>query len=116
MDAGVGTLELTRWYYDIGSNRCQSFVFRGYQSNQNNFMNERLCEQACKSLSNCEFGRPFIQNNMPKHCAPELLGSCPNQYYCQVSNDDPTNSICCPMASQSQLQKRYKSTHPHGIE
>ncbi|XP_072121580.1 kunitz-type protease inhibitor 1-like [Mobula birostris] len=36
-----------RWYYDAYTKSCKKFTYGGCKANQNNFVNQKECEQAC---------------------------------------------------------------------
>ncbi|EPB66286.1 Kunitz/Bovine pancreatic trypsin inhibitor domain protein [Ancylostoma ceylanicum] len=50
---GSGDAALPRWYYDPQSMRCVQFFYRGRYGNQNNFLSQQECEQACPGV--CPF-------------------------------------------------------------
>ncbi|CAG7726149.1 unnamed protein product [Allacma fusca] len=41
---------LTRWYFDVNKLRCQKFTYHMCKGNQNNFVSEKDCENACSVL------------------------------------------------------------------
>ncbi|KAL6743014.1 hypothetical protein Aduo_016101 [Ancylostoma duodenale] len=50
---GSGDAALPRWYYDPQSMRCVQFFYRGRYGNQNNFLSQQECEQACPDEYQC---------------------------------------------------------------
>ncbi|KAK5983093.1 hypothetical protein GCK32_009804 [Trichostrongylus colubriformis] len=57
---GVGPSTLLRWYFDTSTRQCNSFIFRGFQGNQNNFDSPEECELTClEDLDLCEEGYPL---------------------------------------------------------
>ncbi|CAG9535954.1 unnamed protein product [Cercopithifilaria johnstoni] len=94
-ESGIGLTGLGRWYYDANDNHCKTFIFNGFKGNQNNFLTFRACQQSCGAVNPCESGEPQIQTNAPEQCSPENIYSCPQGYYCRIS-DDLTKTACCP--------------------
>lgn len=49
---------VTRWYYDSYTSRCDEFTFTGCYGNKNNFEDQRSCERACQHRRNEETEAP----------------------------------------------------------
>ncbi|VDP98127.1 unnamed protein product [Trichobilharzia regenti] len=47
LDRGVGSNELSSWYYDSRDGRCRWFGYRGYGGNANRFYSRAACEELC---------------------------------------------------------------------
>lgn len=41
------TRNLTRYYFNSRSNKCEPFIFKGCQGNHNNFHTENMCNIVC---------------------------------------------------------------------
>ncbi len=54
MTQGLGQSNLPRWYYNAMSRQCIQFTYRGLMGNQNSFLSQRQCEEACPGLLNHE--------------------------------------------------------------
>ena len=46
-DSGPCRAALKRFYYDLGSHSCKSFIYGGCQGNDNNFATLNKCEETC---------------------------------------------------------------------
>lgn len=51
VDRGLCTANVTRFYYDSEAGTCLPFGYSGCGGNENNFLSERACLQACKKAS-----------------------------------------------------------------
>jgi hypothetical protein len=47
--AGSGQQTITRWFFNPQTGRCETFLFRGLQGNQNNFVSYDQCATSCAS-------------------------------------------------------------------
>ncbi|VDK51143.1 unnamed protein product [Gongylonema pulchrum] len=50
LNTGIGNANLQRWYFNVNSEQCEPFIYRGLQGNENNFLNQQDCESACFGL------------------------------------------------------------------
>ncbi|XP_077076353.1 kunitz-type protease inhibitor 1b isoform X1 [Siphateles boraxobius] len=41
----------TRWHYNAASSKCEQFVFGGCKDNNNNYLSERECLNACRNIT-----------------------------------------------------------------
>ena len=41
---------IQRWFFDYNDQKCKEFVYGGCDGNANNFENQDMCEERCKSL------------------------------------------------------------------
>ncbi|CAH8516407.1 unnamed protein product [Schistosoma turkestanicum] len=59
LDRGVGSNELSSWYYDSNDGRCRWFGYRGYGGNANRFYSRTACEELCvrDNQNLCEFAK-----------------------------------------------------------
>ncbi|CAH8572471.1 unnamed protein product [Schistosoma bovis] len=59
LDRGVGSNELSSWYYDSNDGRCRWFGYRGYGGNANRFYSRTACEELCVRDNHnlCEFAK-----------------------------------------------------------
>ncbi|KAK9878499.1 hypothetical protein WA026_022395 [Henosepilachna vigintioctopunctata] len=67
---------LTRYYFNSRTNKCDSFVFSGCKGNHNNFHTKQLCSQVCPVLSQCERLREKNQKAAEKYNKPSFLPRC----------------------------------------
>ncbi|CAN5950145.1 unnamed protein product [Sphagnum jensenii] len=47
---GSGPASMPRWYFSTQSRQCLQFTYTGLAGNQNNFLSQRDCQQACPGL------------------------------------------------------------------
>jgi len=40
-----------RWHYNAASSKCENFVFGGCKDNNNNYLSEQECLNACKNIT-----------------------------------------------------------------
>ncbi|CAL1266763.1 unnamed protein product [Larinioides sclopetarius] len=74
------------WYYDAGSESCESFTYGGCLGNNNRFVTKEACEQKCINLNVCELSKdegpcdkPTIQwyyNKENSRCEQFYYGGC----------------------------------------
>ncbi|KAH8870667.1 Tissue factor pathway inhibitor [Schistosoma japonicum] len=59
LDTGVGSDELSSWYYDSNSGKCRWFGYRGNGGNANRFYSRTACEELCvrDNQNLCEFAK-----------------------------------------------------------
>ncbi|XP_045483161.1 balbiani ring protein 3-like [Harmonia axyridis] len=73
---GVESRNLTRYYFNSRTNKCETFVFSGCHGNHNNFYTKELCSQVCPVLSQCERLREKNQKAAEKYNKPAFLPRC----------------------------------------
>uniref|UniRef100_A0A224Y278 Pancreatic trypsin inhibitor n=1 Tax=Rhipicephalus zambeziensis TaxID=60191 RepID=A0A224Y278_9ACAR len=49
-DSGSCNGQLERWFYNVRSGECETFVYGGCGGNDNNYESEEECEFACKNM------------------------------------------------------------------
>lgn len=49
-DPGPCDQNLTRWYHDIQTGKCKTFIYGGCDGNANNYQTKSLCEETCGSI------------------------------------------------------------------
>ncbi|VDK41237.1 unnamed protein product [Gongylonema pulchrum] len=67
---GIGGANIQRWYFDQNTQKCLAFIYGGLYGNQNNFLTQQQCEQAC-----------------PDQCS--------SNYWCHIGATAQT-TVCCP--------------------
>ncbi|VIO87999.1 Uncharacterized protein BM_BM2587 [Brugia malayi] len=93
MVEGTGNSSLLRWYFDQISHKCFTFYYHGKEGNQNSFLTEDDCKNACPVYENpCGSGEPLLMNGKPKRCNPEER--CPQMHYCHIGANE-TENFCC---------------------
>ncbi|KAL3989232.1 Kunitz/Bovine pancreatic trypsin inhibitor domain family protein [Acanthocheilonema viteae] len=120
---GTGNNSLLRWYFEPTSHKCLTFYYRGKEGNQNSFLTEDDCKNACPAYRNpCSNGEPLLMNGKTRRCSAEER--CPHEYYCHIGADG-TQNFCCrkngnpcdePMnqgEGQSLLLRYYYDKHSH---
>lgn len=91
---GTGDGKISRWYFNLKEKRCQSFIYRGFGGNQNNFLTIDDCRKTCPTFENpCGSGNPLMVKNEPKICSPNER--CPGTHFCHIGTKDMPN-YCCP--------------------
>ncbi|KAK6753440.1 hypothetical protein RB195_012807 [Necator americanus] len=89
---GNGDDALPRWYYDAASMRCVQFFYRGRYGNQNNFLSQYECEQACPVFNNpCNQPIPLP----PQMCSASAMDTCGPNAWCHIGAT-PETTVCCP--------------------
>lgn len=48
LNIGIGNEKLQRFYFNPSSQQCQSYFYRGYQGNENNFLTLIDCQDTCQ--------------------------------------------------------------------
>ncbi|VDN07681.1 unnamed protein product [Thelazia callipaeda] len=97
LSAGSGNMVLNRWYFNMQSQICVTFVYTGRGGNANNFQTHKECSQACPEFRNpCSTGQPHIGlNGQITHCGATGPSICPTTYWCHIGAT-LENSVCCP--------------------
>ncbi|XP_060536767.1 fibrillin-1-like isoform X2 [Cylas formicarius] len=67
---------LTRYYFNSKTNRCDSFVYNGCGGNHNNFQSETMCNTVCPVLSQCERLREKNQRAAERYKKPTFAPRC----------------------------------------
>uniref|UniRef100_A0A158R5Y4 Kunitz/Bovine pancreatic trypsin inhibitor domain protein n=1 Tax=Syphacia muris TaxID=451379 RepID=A0A158R5Y4_9BILA len=93
LNVGVGNSNLQRWYYNPLTQQCQIYVYKGLQGNENNFLSQQECENACFA-NPCSLGTPYRNQGLSVQCSAQNQGVCPSGYYCHIGVDSQT-SVCC---------------------
>ncbi|MCP9264684.1 hypothetical protein DINM_022825 [Dirofilaria immitis] len=95
LSIGNGGANLQRWYFSSNKNQCIKFTYGGLYGNQNNFLTEQQCEQACHVFVNpCAIGNAQIgQDGRPQSCTSH--NQCADNYWCHIGAVSQT-TVCCP--------------------
>uniref|UniRef100_A0A915AU27 BPTI/Kunitz inhibitor domain-containing protein n=1 Tax=Parascaris univalens TaxID=6257 RepID=A0A915AU27_PARUN len=93
--AGIGNANLQRWYFNSYSQQCQQFIYNGLRGNENNFLTQQECQNACV-VNPCSRGIPYQNQGVNLQCTALNQGICPSGYYCHIGVDSRT-SVCCQM-------------------
>ncbi|KAK0412618.1 hypothetical protein QR680_006311 [Steinernema hermaphroditum] len=119
LNIGVGNANLQRWYFNPLTQQCQSCIYKGLQGNENNFLTQQECQNACV-VNPCARGFPYRNQGVTQQCSAANQAICPAGYYCHVGATAQT-SVCCQAlatsfdvcrlpkkrGSGSDLQKRF---------
>ncbi|VDK50489.1 unnamed protein product, partial [Gongylonema pulchrum] len=81
LNTGIGNANLQRWYFNVNSEQCEPFIYRGLQGNENNFLNQQDCESAC-FVNPCAVGTPYRKQGAVVQCSPGVSSACPTGYSC----------------------------------
>ncbi|KAK6742663.1 hypothetical protein RB195_010116 [Necator americanus] len=87
---------VTRFYFNIVTGQCTSFLFGGCDGNYNNFLTIQQCRNFCYS-SSCPAGNAaYVDPNsqVPIQCNEALSNSCPSGYSCTF-NALINGHVCC---------------------
>ncbi|CAN7941145.1 unnamed protein product, partial [Ixodes hexagonus] len=86
-DPGVCEYKLERWFFNVNTGSCETFVYGGCGGNDNRYENQEECEFACKST--------YHASEWKKICRlPADKGECQEpitRFYF-----DPTSEQCLP--------------------
>uniref|UniRef100_A0A0R3RXJ9 Bm6546 n=1 Tax=Elaeophora elaphi TaxID=1147741 RepID=A0A0R3RXJ9_9BILA len=94
LNVGLGNAFLQRWYFNINSDHCEPFIYRGLQGNENNFLNQNDCQMTC-SVNPCAAGEPYQFQGNTIQCSPAKPSICPTGHYCHIGAE-PQTTVCCP--------------------
>ncbi|CAJ0610218.1 unnamed protein product [Cylicocyclus nassatus] len=90
---GTGGEDLPRWFFDRKQNRCAPFNYGGLGGNENNFISQSTCNEACPVYRNyCPHGIPLVESGQVKACGIDR--GCPDGFICHMSTEFNV-SICC---------------------
>ncbi|XP_074036900.1 uncharacterized protein [Leptinotarsa decemlineata] len=67
---------LTRYYFNSNTNKCEQFIFKGCLGNHNNFHTENMCNIVCPVLSQCERLREKNQRAAVRYKKPTFTPRC----------------------------------------
>ncbi|CAG9764049.1 unnamed protein product [Ceutorhynchus assimilis] len=70
---------LTRYYFNSRTNKCETFIYAGCQGNHNNFHGEAMCNIVCPVLSQCERLREKNQRASERYKKPTFAPRCDAQ-------------------------------------
>ncbi|KAF1747273.1 hypothetical protein GCK72_023735 [Caenorhabditis remanei] len=93
VEEGTGSEDLPRWFFDRKQNRCAPFTYGGVAGNENNFISQNTCMDACPEYRNyCPHGIPLIESSTVTSCGIDK--GCPEGFICHMSSEFNV-SICC---------------------
>ncbi|PIO72546.1 Kunitz/Bovine pancreatic trypsin inhibitor domain protein [Teladorsagia circumcincta] len=93
VDQGTGGEDLPRWFFDRKQNRCAPFNYGGIGGNENNFISQTTCNEACPVYRNyCPHGIPLVEGNQVTPCGIDR--GCPDGFICHMSTEFNV-SVCC---------------------
>ncbi|KAK6059549.1 Kunitz/Bovine pancreatic trypsin inhibitor domain protein [Cooperia oncophora] len=93
VDQGTGGEDLPRWFFDRKQNRCAPFNYGGIGGNENNFISQTTCSEACPVYRNyCPHGIPLVEGNQVTPCGIDR--GCPDGFICHMSTEFNV-SVCC---------------------
>ncbi|KAL3119333.1 hypothetical protein niasHT_001093 [Heterodera trifolii] len=99
MSTGEGPFRLDRFYFDLGSKSCKSFIYKGLKGNQNNFLSLRACQLSCLPLDNPCIGQPAKSTSgQVFFCSASNRDICPVNFWCHLGAV-PETTVCCPGAT-----------------
>ncbi|KAH1000715.1 neurogenic locus notch homolog protein 3 isoform X1 [Dendroctonus ponderosae] len=77
--ASETTRNVTRYYFNSRTNKCDTFTYSGCQGNHNNFHSEMMCSSVCPVLSQCERLREKNQRAADRYKKPTFAPRCEPQ-------------------------------------
>ncbi|VDM51707.1 unnamed protein product [Angiostrongylus costaricensis] len=85
------------YYCHVGANPlttlCALFIYGGIGGNENNFISQTTCNEACPVYRNyCPHGIPLVEGNHVTACGIDRV--CPDGFICHMSNEFNV-SVCC---------------------
>ncbi|KAF5273134.1 hypothetical protein FQA39_LY07624 [Lamprigera yunnana] len=72
----ISSRNLTRFYFNVKTNKCESFIYSGCQGNHNNFLTEDVCHAICPVLSQCERLREKNLKTSERYKKPTFVPRC----------------------------------------
>uniref|UniRef100_A0AC34GWY3 BPTI/Kunitz inhibitor domain-containing protein n=1 Tax=Panagrolaimus sp. ES5 TaxID=591445 RepID=A0AC34GWY3_9BILA len=91
-----GLTVVTRYYFNIVTKKCSSFVYNGCDGNPNNFASLNQCNNFCHAAA-CNAGDVVYLNpnsHEPITCNDEMQHNCPRNFACQYDKLTDQN-VCC---------------------
>ncbi|CAI4230794.1 unnamed protein product [Auanema sp. JU1783] len=91
-----GSSVVSRYYFNIVTRKCTSFVYNGCDGNPNNFASLNQCNNFCLA-SACKAGDVVYLNpntQQPISCKDELQNNCPKNFQC-IYDQLTDQSVCC---------------------
>ncbi|KFD53227.1 hypothetical protein M513_05937 [Trichuris suis] len=90
---------VTRWYYNSGTKKCDTFRYNGCDGNSNNFPTRIDCQDYCHVGGCPEGGEPYkeVGTGQYRICDPSTLG-CPVGFICTPTTIQSLyvrNNYCC---------------------
>lgn len=67
---------LTRYFFNTRTNKCETFIYSGCQGNHNNFHTQEMCNLVCPVLSQCERLREKNQKAAERYKRPTFAPRC----------------------------------------
>ncbi|KAK7133505.1 hypothetical protein R3I94_015400 [Phoxinus phoxinus] len=99
-----------RWHYNAASSKCEQFVFGGCKDNNNNYLSEAECVNACKNIQVIPGGdtRKVVEEDCSAPCGEEMFkcsnGCCvKKEFECdgQQQCKDGSDEINCEQLNKS---------------
>ncbi|KAF5293262.1 hypothetical protein FQR65_LT11002 [Abscondita terminalis] len=72
----ISSRNLTRFYFNVKTNKCEMFSYSGCQGNHNNFHTEDICHAICPVLSQCERLKEKNQKASERYKKPTFIPNC----------------------------------------
>uniref|UniRef100_A0A914CB91 BPTI/Kunitz inhibitor domain-containing protein n=1 Tax=Acrobeloides nanus TaxID=290746 RepID=A0A914CB91_9BILA len=97
-----GLTVVTRYYFNIVTKKCASFVYNGCDGNPNNFATLNQCNNFCHAAA-CNAGDVVYLNpnsQEPITCNDEMQHNCPRNFQCQYDKLTDQN-VCCGATDMS---------------
>uniref|UniRef100_A0A158R459 BPTI/Kunitz inhibitor domain-containing protein n=1 Tax=Syphacia muris TaxID=451379 RepID=A0A158R459_9BILA len=91
-----GLTVVTRYYFNIVTRKCSSFVYNGCDGNPNNFGSLNQCNNFCHAAA-CSAGDIVYLNpntQQPITCNDEMQNNCPRNFQCTFDSLTEQN-VCC---------------------
>ncbi|CAN8003245.1 unnamed protein product, partial [Ixodes pacificus] len=74
-DSGVCDAHIRRWFFNVKTGHCETFVYGGCGGNENNYKSRKACEIACLRRTGLSVEGPFPasdDNPLRSLCANKL--------------------------------------------
>ncbi|VBB27548.1 unnamed protein product [Acanthocheilonema viteae] len=111
LNIGLGNAFLRRWYFNVNTEHCEPFIYRGLQGNENNFLSQKDCQMSC-FVNPCAAGEPYqIQGNIIQ-CSPAKPSICPPGHYCHIGAELQT-TVCCPNLGGNACEQQMDQGQGH---